>query len=273
MPFAVWVFAVNVFHDASHFSLSMNWMVNKIGTDVGFMFNTPYVWYHQHVIGHHSFPNIKGKDPDLYHAPRFIRHSDDIKHKAQHYYQTLTFVITWMIGVPFGLLTHGISQALNREKYNRVVHFAKNKYLNTDTLRSRQAIYLFIVHVIPFLLHGFTLKALLFSIIPIYLFSVFFMISTQINHLTPHTHDQFDKNFFKHQILTSNNVASNNYLVFLFTGGLNLQTEHHLFPSVNHVHLRKLQPYVREICKKHGVPYNDTPSLWEALCQHVAHLR
>ena len=41
MPFAIWVLSVNVVHDASHFSLSMNWLVNKIGVDVGFMFNTP----------------------------------------------------------------------------------------------------------------------------------------------------------------------------------------------------------------------------------------
>jgi delta11-fatty-acid desaturase len=46
MPLAIWILTVNVFHDASHFSLSMNWMVNKVGVDVAFMFNTPYVWYH-----------------------------------------------------------------------------------------------------------------------------------------------------------------------------------------------------------------------------------
>lgn len=45
-PLTLWIFAVNVFHDASHFSLSMNWIINKLGMDCGFMFNTPYVWYH-----------------------------------------------------------------------------------------------------------------------------------------------------------------------------------------------------------------------------------
>ena len=81
MPLAVWVFGVNVFHDASHFSLSTNWEINVFGLNVGFMFSTPYVWYHQHVIAHHSFPNIKGRDPDLYHATHIVRHSDDIRHK------------------------------------------------------------------------------------------------------------------------------------------------------------------------------------------------
>jgi delta11-fatty-acid desaturase len=78
-PLFYWIFGVNLYHDGSHFSISHNWVVNKLSMELGFMFATPFVWYHQHIIGHHPFPNIYGKDPDLYHAPRFIRHSDDIR--------------------------------------------------------------------------------------------------------------------------------------------------------------------------------------------------
>jgi delta11-fatty-acid desaturase len=52
-----------------------------------------------------------------------------------------------------------------------------------------------------------------------------------------------------------------------------MQTEHHLFPSVNHCHLYKLAPHVKALCKKHGVQYNECESLFEALSLHVAHLR
>jgi delta11-fatty-acid desaturase len=150
------------------------------------------------VIGHHSFPNILGKDPDLYHAPRFIRHSKDIRHRLAHTYQTLTFAITWLVGVPLSLLWHGVTQALTKKEYNRVVPFGRNKHLNTDSLSFRRLFYIFIIHIVPFLLHGMTLKGLVFAIVPEYLFSLFFMISTQINHLTPETTEKFDKNFFKH---------------------------------------------------------------------------
>lgn len=51
-----------------------------------------------------------------------------------------------------------------------------------------------------------------------------------------------------------------------------MQIEHHLFPSVNHCHLHKLQPVVRELCKKHGVPYNVSPSLFEAVKAYIRHL-
>ena len=273
MPLAVWILAVNTFHDGSHFALSWNWRINRLGTNLGFMFSTPYTWYHQHVIGHHSFPNIPGKDPDLYHAPKMIRHSKDVKHRSAHKYQAITFIISWLLGVPFSLIWHGIKQSLTRKFYNRVVAFNKSKYLNTSSLVLRFIFYFSLTHLLPFFLHGLTLKAFLFSIVPIYSFSLYFMISSQINHLTPHTHEQYDDNFFVHQIKTACDVATDNYFVYLFTGGLNMQIEHHLFPSVNHCHLKKLIPKVKEICKKHGVVFNESPTLWHAICEHVKHLK
>jgi fatty acid desaturase len=83
-PFAMWTCLSNIFHDASHFAVSKNWKVNSLSMNLAFMFITPYVWYHQHIIGHHSFPNIIGRDPDLYHAPKFVRHSSDIRLRVAH---------------------------------------------------------------------------------------------------------------------------------------------------------------------------------------------
>jgi delta11-fatty-acid desaturase len=273
MPLTYWVLGVNTFHDASHFGLSWNWKINRLGTNLGFCFSAPYTWYHQHIIGHHCFPNIHGKDPDLYHAPKIIRHSPDVKHRVAHLYQTITFVFTWLLGVPLSILWHGMIQSYRRPAYNRVVKFANTKYLNPKSLITRFIIYFTLFHITPFIFLGATIKAVIFSIVPIYLFSLFFMVSTQINHLTPDTVDQLDENFFIHQIKTSHNVATDNYLLFLFTGGLNMQIEHHLFPSMNHCHLKKIMPKVKQLCQKYGVKYSESQSLWQALCLHVAHLR
>ena len=240
--------------------------------NVGFMFSTPYVWLHQHVIAHHSFPNIPGYDPDLYHSPEVNRHSQDVKHTKVHLAQKITFVIIWLVAVPLGLMWVGVYQAFKRVNYNNVCKFVSNEYLNPNSLPYRMAVFTFLMHILPFLLHGYTLKGFFFATVPIYVLSVCFMISSQINHLTPDNIEQFDKNFFKHQIITSHNVATSNYLVTVFTGGLNLQIEHHLFPSVNHVHLRKLAPLVQELCKKYNVHYNESATLWDALKQHMEHL-
>jgi hypothetical protein len=100
-PLSIWMFSVNVFHDASHFSISQQyWRLNSLGMNAGLMLATPYHWYHQHTIGHHSFPNILGKDPDLYHAPEALRHSEDIPVNSSHCVQHLLFIIIEALGIP-----------------------------------------------------------------------------------------------------------------------------------------------------------------------------
>jgi delta11-fatty-acid desaturase len=272
-PLVFWIFSMHFFHDGTHFAISRKWWINRLGGDLGFSLCTPYIWYHQHVIGHHCYPNIPGKDPDLYHAPKIIRHSSDVRHQKPHLYQTATFVISWLLGVPMSLNWNSMKQALNYPSFNRTIPFANTKNLNNKSLVFRFICNFTFNIVMPLAFHGLTVKGIIFAVVPVYLFSLFFMISSQINHLTPHTTEQFDENYFVHQVLTSQDVSTGNYLLYLFTGGLNMQIEHHLFPSMNHCHLRKLVPGVKELCKKHGIRYYESTSLWSALCLHVDHLR
>ena len=99
-PLSLWIFSVNVFHDATHFAISENWVVNKFGMNAGFMLATPYHWLHQHTIGHHSFPNVIGKDPDLYHAPEALRHSHDVPITNAHRIQHIVFMFIQVLGIP-----------------------------------------------------------------------------------------------------------------------------------------------------------------------------
>ena len=150
------------------------------------------------MIAHHSFPNIYGKDPDLYHAPKLIRHSKDIRLKRPHLYQMFTFIITFIIGVPAGMLANSVYQSNKRPSFNRVVPWGKSRYMDGADTNYRYLLQFLLVHIGPFFLHGLTLKGLIFSVVPMYLLSIQFMICSQINHLVPEAVDQFDKNFFIH---------------------------------------------------------------------------
>jgi fatty acid desaturase (delta-4 desaturase) len=46
-----------------------------------------------------------------------------------------------------------------------------------------------------------------------------------------------------------------------FTGGLNLQIEHHLFPGVAHQHYPAIAKIVKEECANHGLPYHGYDNL------------
>src|SRR5699024_191574 len=77
-------------------------------------------------------------------------------------------------------------------------------------------------------------------------------------------------NFLSRQFLTSRNIRGRQW-VDVFMGGLNLQIEHHLFPSMPSSTLRRAQPIVRQYCAEQGVPYTEA-GLVESYAIVVRHL-
>jgi fatty acid desaturase len=59
------------------------------------------------------------------------------------------------------------------------------------------------------------------------------------------------------QVLTARNIRSGRVLDIVL-GGLNLQIEHHLFPSLPRPNLRRAQPVVQQFCERNGVSYAET---------------
>ena len=49
---------------------------------------------------------------------------------------------------------------------------------------------------------------------------------------------------------------------FRFTGGLNRQVEHHLFPTLPRHNLAKAQELIRAFCSKHGMYYEVRACGW-----------
>ena len=141
-------------------------------------------------------------------------------------------------------------------------------FLNIPLTRKNLTLYIYIYNI-----YILTLFVALFAFVPVGFVSICFMLSSQVNHLTQQNVDRFDSVYLKHQVVTSHTFAINSLCVFIFTGGLNFQIEHHLFPTVNHCHLRAIQPIVKRICKKFDVPYHESPSLWCALKKYVVHLK
>lgn len=68
--------------------------------------------------------------------------------------------------------------------------------------------------------------------------------------------------FLRRQVLTSRNIRGGRVMDWAM-GGLNLQIEHHLFPSMPSMSLRKARPIVREYCAERNIPYTET-GLWAA---------
>lgn len=65
----------------------------------------------------------------------------------------------------------------------------------------------------------------------------------------------FSGSFFLRQVLASVNFWTGTDINDFLHGFLNYQIEHHLWPNLSMLSYQKAQPFVKEICEKHGVPY------------------
>lgn len=61
--------------------------------------------------------------------------------------------------------------------------------------------------------------------------------------------------WFLRSIHSSANFPCGDDFTDLNHGWLNYQIEHHMFPDLSPLQYRKIQPLVKEICKKYGIPY------------------
>ncbi len=66
--------------------------------------------------------------------------------------------------------------------------------------------------------------------------------------------------FVRTQVLTARNVRGHP-LTDLWYGSLNYQIEHHLFPGMPRLNMRRAQPIIAEFCKERGIAYHETSFL------------
>lgn len=69
---------------------------------------------------------------------------------------------------------------------------------------------------------------------------------------TPH---KTQGEYYLRQIMGSVNYNTGHDLIDFAHGFLNYQVEHHLFPEMPHSFYQKMQPIVKDICKKHNLEY------------------
>ncbi len=76
-----------------------------------------------------------------------------------------------------------------------------------------------------------------------------------------------------HQLLTTVNFSTKNKFMNWFTGGLNHQIEHHIFPHISHVHYTDIAKIVKKTAKEFNLPYNEYKTTRSALFSHFRFLK
>ncbi len=270
----------NVSHDAIHGSYTKS---KKWNTLIGYTFNiigaNAYVWDLTHNKVHHTFTNIPGHDEDLEVAPGLIRLSPMDENKAfmkyQHIYAFFLYGLTslsWVFRKDFKKFfqkTVGETVVPDHPPKEYVILFLF------------KAIYYSLFIVLPLVLMDITWWQFIIGFLVMHLAEGVVLSSVfQLAHIvedtaypTPNQDWEMEESWAMVQMEGTANYSTDSAFMTFFTGGLNFQIEHHLFPLVCHIHYPKISKIVEKVAKKHDVPYHVNPTFFGALKSHYNMLK
>jgi linoleoyl-CoA desaturase len=272
---------MNVMHDGNHGSFSSKKWVNKVmGSSIYILAGNVYNWQVQHNVLHHTYTNIHGHDEDL-DAGRVIRFSQHAKwysfHRFQQYYSVFLYgllTFNWAITTDFKQMKSYLKRKLSYGEF-------PNPTKQWSVLVITKIIYATIWIVLPMVfIEVAWWKVLIGFFVMHYTAGLILSIVFQLAHVVEGTDMPLPDNtgtmkntWAIHQLQTTVNFSTKNKIVNWFTGGLNHQVEHHIFPHISHVHYTKISKIVRETAKEFNLPYKEYKTTRSAIIAHFKHLR
>lgn len=271
---------MNVMHDGNHGAYSSNKWVNKImGGSIYILAGNVYNWQVQHNVLHHTYTNIHGhdEDMDIGDLMRFSKHGNWKKyHKFQHFYSIFLYgllTFNWALLVDFSQTHRYLKQKLSYGKL-------PNPFKQWSVLLITKSIYFAIWIVVPILMSIVWWKVLLGFFIMHYVAGLILSVVFQLAHMVedaqmplPDETGTMKNTWAIHQLFTTVNFSTKNKLVNWFTGGLNHQVEHHIFPNISHIHYTQISKIVKETAQEFNLPYNEYKTTRKAIIAHFRHLK
>jgi fatty acid desaturase len=244
-------------HDAGHRQVSRARRTTYVLglLHMNLLIGAAFGWWVGHHNRHHSDPNNLDRDPDTVRRPVIF---DVSELPAKAWSASRRFVIRFQSVMFFVLL--------GQEAWR--VHAAGFTAARAGLL-ARPRLELSLVA-----LHGVLVTAAAFLVLSPPLAVVFLLLGQTVfgfylgavfapNHKgMPVYRGDVELDWLHRQVLTARNIRPGRVTDFVF-GGLNYQVEHHLFPSMPRVNLRRARPLVRAYCAEHGIPYAEV-SAWES---------
>ncbi|XP_053252585.1 acyl-CoA (8-3)-desaturase-like isoform X2 [Podarcis raffonei] len=242
-------------HDLGHLSVfgksKWNHWVHKFV--IGHLKGAPASWWNHWHFQHHAKPNCFRKDPDLNMHPLLfalgkklsvelgVKKKKYMPYNHQHKY---FFILGPPALVPFYLQWYIFYFVVQRKQW------ADLAWMVTFYIR------FFLTY--SYLLELKGLLGLFFLLR--FIESHWFVWVTQMNHIPMNI--DYDKNvdWLSTQLQATCNVDQSLFNDW-FSGHLNFQIEHHLFPTMPRHNFHKVTPLVKSLCAKHGIEYQSKPLL------------
>lgn len=244
------------FHYYSHTEhTGLRYALSSIGT----CYSMDY-WHNKHVVQHHSFTNEAGADEDI-----------SILRMLHRVLSKTAFIPTILV------LTFLYSLLLWKQLL--VSEFVSNRLGSMRAVLSSilvRSLHLFFFAIVPYLLsESVALTALGYYCAG----SVLSLLAATIFQLAHCGSQQkifsFAKNsdFAVRQLETTADFGRQNGFLTWFTGGLNHQIEHHLFPRLHPYHLIEAGRRTKKYCEQHSLPYYEHATTRAAILDHLVFMK
>ncbi len=268
----------NIQHDGGHGAYSRFPIVNNMmAFTLDILGGSSFIWKRTHNVVHHSYTNVTGVDGDidLGFMGRLSPHQERYGfHRFQHFYLWFLYgfiTFKWQFRDDYlGLIAGKVG--------NTTIH--RPKGWDAIGLVAGKIIFMTLAFGIPLYLHAWYLVALCFftaSFVQGVVLSIVFQLAHVVEHadfpMPEENSLRIENAWAVHQVETTVDFAQESRLVNWYTGGLNFQIEHHLFPQICHIHYPAIAKIVEETSKEFGVSYNAHPTAWSAIASHFRWLR
>ncbi|CAH8829209.1 unnamed protein product [Trichobilharzia szidati] len=242
-------------HDLGHLSVFKSVKTNHIFHEIilGFTKGASCHWWNHMHSQHHAKPNVIDKDPDTRLEPVFVvgenlprRAASSESKWSWHFPYEYQHKYFFLIGPP--LLFPVYFQIMSFR--HMWIHKRVEDFIYVMGFYAKL---LFLYHSI----FGFWGSLAYFFVIRL-IESHWFTWVSQSNHLSmPVDYDRAEP-WFRLQLNGTCNVENSMFNDW-FTGHLNFQIEHHLFPTMPRHNYYKVRPYVKALCEKYNLPYRVKP--------------
>lgn len=268
---------MSVMHDALHGSSSRHrWVNDLLGNSMYLLGSDVFTWKVQHNGAHHIHTNVDPVDQDI-DPPDLLRFSQHAPlwrvHRWQHVYAFFFYGLLTV--VKLGNDFFSLAKA-SRDPQHRDYNFP----LAFGVMALVKCAHIFAFIVLPLWLTPFSWWQVLLGFFAMHFTaSVIMGVVFQLAHVVEGAHQPLPDgdgliatDWTVHELLTTANFAPRNRFVTWFTGGLNFQVEHHLFPYISHLHYPAIAPIVQRTAQEYGLPYNVKHSTRAAVWSHVRRL-
>ncbi|KAK9279522.1 hypothetical protein L1049_013201 [Liquidambar formosana] len=273
----LWMQSAYMGHDSGHYQVMSSRAYNKLAQILtgNCLTGISIAWWKWTHNAHHLAVNSLDYDPDLQHIP-FLAVSS-------HLFNSITSCF-YGRKLEFDSLSRFLVSYQHWTFYPVMVFARINLYVQTFLLLfSKRPVPNRAMNIMGILVF-WTWFPLLVSCLPnwperlMFVLASFVVTSIQhiqfcLNHFSgdvymgkPNGNDWFEK-----QTAGTVDISCSSWMDW-FHGGLQFQLEHHLFPRLPRCQLRKISPLVKDLCKKHNLPYKSL-SFWDANVATIRTLR